>query len=256
MPTRNKIFVDTFVFEDFALPVFDASHSIKGPGPIYPGISHSISANKGVERVCLRDDLPLPSQHNKPKHNPVPRRADRNIRRLLTSIGFGLFSFFLLSLACDSQAQDYLVGVRGGTSFENDAGDFQQVDVYAGRYLPWLWGYENGLNFKPRVEASAGWLHSEGESGFVGSLGPLVELRIKKFPITVEGGVSLTALSRSSFPERNLGGWFEFTDHVGINWHITKQFTIGWRYQHMSNAGIYNHNPGLNLQMLSASYSF
>ena len=256
MPTRNKIFVDTFVFEDFALPVFDASHSIKGPGPIYPGIPHSISANKGVERVCLRDDLPLPSQHNKPKHNPVPRRADRNIRRLLTSIGFGLFSFFLLSLAYNSQAQDYLVGVRGGTSFENDAGDFQQVDVYAGRYLPWLWGYENGLNFKPRVEASAGWLHSEGESGFVGSLGPLVELRIKKFPITVEGGVSLTALSRSSFPERNLGGWFEFTDHVGINWHITKQLTIGWRYQHMSNAGIYNHNPGLNLQMLSASYSF
>ena len=57
-------------------------------------------------------------------------------------------------------------------------------------------------------------------------------------------------------PDSDLGGWFEFTDHVGLNWHITKQFTVGWRYQHMSNAGIYARNPGLNLQMLSVSYSF
>jgi hypothetical protein len=41
-----------------------------------------------------------------------------------------------------------------------------------------------------------------------------------------------------------------------LDWHITKDFTVGWRYQHMSNAGIYKHNPGLNLMMLSASYSF
>ena len=38
--------------------------------------------------------------------------------------------------------------------------------------------------------------------------------------------------------------------------HITKHFTLGWRFQHMSNAGIYKANPGLNQQMLSTSYSF
>jgi Lipid A 3-O-deacylase (PagL) len=255
-PGRNKIAVDIFAFEDFGLPVFDASYSIKGQGPAYPGIFHPISANKGAESACLSGGLPLSPQLNKSKHKPVPLPADRNIRRLLTGIGFGLFSFFVLAQACRGEAQDYLVGVRGGATFEGDAGDFQQVDVYAGRYLPWLWGFQNGLNFKPRVEASAGWLHSEGDSGFVGTLGPVIELRIRKFPVTLEGGVSLTALSRSDFPQRNLGGWFEFTDHVGINWHITKQLTIGWRYQHMSNAGIYQRNPGLNQQMLSASYSF
>ena len=216
----------------------------------------SISANKGAESASLRDDLPLLPQHNKPLHKPAPPQADRNIQRLLTGIGFGLFSLFLVLFACPTQAQDYVVGVRGGSSFESDAGNFQQVDVFAGRYLPWLWGSTNGVNFKPQVQASAGWLHNNGDSGFVGTLGPDVELRIRKFPITLEGGASLSALSQSDFPERNLGGWFEFTDHIGFNWHINNQFTVGWRFQHMSNAGIYKCNPGLNLQMLSFSYSF
>jgi lipid A 3-O-deacylase len=79
---------------------------------------------------------------------------------------------------------------------------------------------------------------------------------VGKLPVTLEGGISLTALSRFEFPDRDLGGWFEFTDHAGLNWHINKQFTVGWRYQHMSNAGFYKRNPGLNLQMLSASYTF
>jgi len=238
------------------LPIFEANQSIKRQRPIYPGFSHSISANQGAGSVRLYGGLPLSPQLNKPEPKPVPLRADYNIQRLLTGIGFGLFSFFLFLSACRGETQDYLVGVRGGASFEGDAGNFQQVDVYAGRYLPWLWGFQNGLNFKPRVEASAGWLHSEGDNGFVGTAGPVIELRIKKFPVTLEGGVSLTALSRSSFPERNLGGWFEFTDHACINWHVTDQFTVGWRFQHMSNAGIYQKNPGLNLMMLSANYSF
>lgn len=169
----------------------------------------------------------------------------------------GFAGFILLNLsAIRTQAQNYLAGVRSGTTFEKDAGNFQEVDVFAARYLPWTWGIGDGWNLKPRLEASAGWLHDEGQEGFVGTTGPVLELRQGKFPVTLEGGVSLSALSRSDFPDRDLGGSFEFTDHVGVNWHLTKQLTAGWRYQHMSNAGIYKRNPGLNLQMLSVSYGF
>jgi Lipid A 3-O-deacylase (PagL) len=154
------------------------------------------------------------------------------------------------------RAQDYLVGVRGGTSFLSNAGYFREADVFAGRNLPWQWGLGFGLSLKPRVEASAGWLSGGSEDGFVGTLGPVVELREGKFPVTLEGGISPTLLSRYNFSERDLGGRFEFTDHIGLDWHITKCLAVGWRYQHMSNAGIYRRNPGLNLQMLSASYSF
>jgi opacity protein-like surface antigen len=163
---------------------------------------------------------------------------------------------FMLSLMCHGEAQNYMVGVRGGGSFENDAGDFQQAEVFGGAYLPWQWGSSDGFNLKPRVEGSAGDLNNRGEDGFVGTLGPVVELREGKFPVSVEGGVSPTGLSRYYFKDRDLGGWFEFTDHAGLDWHVTKNFTLGWRFQHISNAGIYHRNPGLNQQMLSASYSF
>jgi len=236
--------VDGFAFEDFALPVFAA------------GILHPISANRGAESVSKRHGLPLRPSTQQAEAQARSSMGRSKVQRLLTGIGFGLFSFFLLAFACRSQAQDYLVGVRGGSSFEGDAGDFQQMDVYAGRYLPWLWGSTNGLYCKPRWEASAGWLHDEGKEGVVVTTGPVIELRVKKFPVTLEGGVYLSALSRYQFPDRDLGGWYEFTDHVGINWHITKEFTVGWRFQHMSNAGIYGKNPGLNLQMLSAAWSF
>jgi hypothetical protein len=167
-----------------------------------------------------------------------------------------IHALVLFSAVCRIQAQDYLAGVRGGTTFQNEAGDFQQVDVFAAKYLPWLWGFRDGLNLKPLWEASAGWLDNNGSEGFVGTTGPELELRVKEFPVTLEAGASLAAMSRYQFPDRNLGGWFEFTDHFGLNWHITKQFTFGWRYQHTSNAGIYARNPGLNLQMLSVSFRF
>lgn len=167
-----------------------------------------------------------------------------------------IWLLILFSPACQIKAQNYLVGVRGGTSFESDAGEIQQADLFAAKYLPWIWGSGNRLTIKPRWEASVGFLHDNGQQGFVGTSGPILELRAGKFPVTLEGGVSLTALSRYEFPDRDLGGWFQFTDHVGLNWHITKQFTVGWRYQHTSNAGICRRNPGLNLQMLSASYAF
>lgn len=163
---------------------------------------------------------------------------------------------FVLSLAHPSEAQNYLLGMRAGSSFEKDAGDFQQVEVFGGTYLPWLWGSKTNFNVKPRIEGSAGCLDDRGEAGFIGTLGPVFELRKGKFPVSLEAGVSLTALSRYNFEDRDLGGRFQFTDHAGLNFHITKKVTLGWRFQHMSNAHIYHSNPGLNQQMLSASFSF
>jgi hypothetical protein len=162
----------------------------------------------------------------------------------------------LFSMAAHLPAQDYLIGVRGGSSFQSNAGYFRQADVFADRNLPWQWDTYFGLSLKPRVEGSLGWLSGGTQDGFVGTLGPVVELRQGKFPLTLDGGASPTILSRYNFSEKDIGGRFEFTDHVGLDWHFEKWFTVGWQYQHMSNAGIYKHNPGLNLQVLSASYSF
>jgi hypothetical protein len=167
-----------------------------------------------------------------------------------------VLSVLMFSIGHYAGAQDYLVGVRGGASFESDAGYFRQAEVFAGRNLPWRWHPFLGLDLKPRVEASAGCLSGGQQDGFVGTLGPVIEVQEGKFPVVLAGGASPTVLSRYNFSERDLGGRFEFTDHIGLDWHVTKCFTVGWRFQHLSNASIYKHNPGLNLQMLSTSYSF
>ncbi|HEV2329482.1 MAG TPA: acyloxyacyl hydrolase [Verrucomicrobiae bacterium] len=178
-----------------------------------------------------------------------------SIKYLGKTVSFAVV-IVLFSLKTFAQAQSFLVGARGGTTFERNAGDIQEGDLFAAKFLPWTWGHIDGWNLKPRWEASVGCLHDEGKKAFVGTTGPVFELRARNFPVTLEGGVSLTAMSRYEFPNKDLGGWFQFTDHIGLNWHITKEFALGWRYQHTSNAGIYRRNPGLNLQMLSASYAF
>jgi hypothetical protein len=169
---------------------------------------------------------------------------------------FFAITCFLCLPALPGEAQNYLVGVRGGASLDEHTGYFRQTDVFVDRYLPWEWNSYFGLSFKPRVEASLGWLSGGSKDGVVGTVGPVIELREGKFPVTLEGGVSFSGLSRYDFEEKDLGGTFEFTDHIGVNWHVTKCFTLGCRFQHMSNAGIYKHNPGLNLEMLSASFRF
>ena len=68
------------------------------------------------------------------------------------------------------RAQDYLFGLRAGSSFEKDAGEFQQAEIFGGFYLPWLWGSRTRFNLKPRVEGSAGFLDDPGEGGFIGTL--------------------------------------------------------------------------------------
>jgi len=105
------------------------------------------------------------------------------------------------------------VGIRGGTSFEKETGYFRQVDAFAGINLPWRRNSYSGLYFKPRLEASAGWISGGGGDGFIGTLGPVIELHKGKFPVTLDFGASPTILSRYDFKQRDLGGWFQFSDH-------------------------------------------
>lgn len=166
-------------------------------------------------------------------------------------------SLLLFLMAVRSDAQEYLAGVRGGYSFLDTSHFFVQTEAFAGANLPWDWNLlGSGFWLKPRVEISAGVLNNQDQEAFIGTAGPVLELRKGKFPVTLVGGVSPTFLSRHRFPSRDLGGRFEFTDHIGLDWYVTQSVTLGWQYHHMSNAGIYQKNPGLNLQMLSVSYRF
>ena len=107
-----------------------------------------------------------------------------------------------------------------------------------------------------RLDASAGWLGRDRFDAAVATLGPTLVLRYKELPLSMEGGVSLTGLSRDVFGTKDLGSLFQFTSHIGFNVDISSGIRLGYRFQHMSNAGLAKPNPGLNMHMLGVSFLF
>jgi len=133
---------------------------------------------------------------------------------------------------------------------------FQQEEAFADFDLPWQWNFYSDWRLQPRIDVSAGCLSGQDQSAFVGSAGPLLELRRRNFPLALEAGASPTLITRDQFEETNFGDRFEFTSHIALTWYITDHVAVGCRFQHMSNAGMATPNPGLNVGMLEFSYHF
>ncbi len=154
-------------------------------------------------------------------------------------------------------AQDFLtLGARGGISFNVPAHRFDQIEGFADFDLPWHWDFFSNWRLQPRADLSAGWLNNQHSSAFIGTAGPLLEVRPGKFPLALEAGTSPTVLSRYRFGGTDFGQRFQFTTHVGLVWYLTDRVSVGCRFQHMSNAGLASPNPGLNLEMRELSYHF
>ena len=165
----------------------------------------------------------------------------------------------LLLLSATARAQQFGVeslGVRGGASLTDSRDNFHQVNLFLNCNLPWGWDLGRRWHLQTRLDFSGGWLGDAGLNAAIGSIGPSVLFAREGFPFSFEGGSSPTGITRHEFPDSNLGGPFQFTSHVGVNWEMTRHFRLGYRFQHMSNADIYTPNPGLNLHMLGLSYRF
>ncbi|HWW00564.1 MAG TPA: acyloxyacyl hydrolase [Candidatus Acidoferrum sp.] len=172
----------------------------------------------------------------------------------------GLFTLCLLAATgFAGRAQDFSLesaGVRGGASFTSATRNFHQAEAFVNCNLPWDWNVDSRWRLKSRLDLSAGWLADPGGDAAVVTLGPTLALARNHFPLSFEGGVSPTLLSRSDFGTKDFGLLFQFTSHVGLNAELGRRVRIGYRFQHMSNSGLGNPNPGLNLHFLAVSYKF
>jgi hypothetical protein len=148
------------------------------------------------------------------------------------------------------------VGFRGGLSTTDGNEDFEQYEVFATHGLPWIWELTPGWSVSTRVQLSAGALRGGGETGFIGSVGPTIALSMLEGLIFLDGGISAAVLSEHKFGQENFGGPIQFVSHVGISFKLGKNLGVGYRFQHMSNASIYNRNPGLELHVLEVGYFF
>ena len=75
----------------------------------------------------------------------------------------------------------------------------------------------------------------------------------------LEAGVGFHLLSHTSVsPQRRFSTAFQFGDHLGLGLRFGPRhaFDLGYRYQHLSNAGIKRPNQGLNFHQVRFQYHF
>jgi len=163
-------------------------------------------------------------------------------------------------LAIAAGAQEYIpesVGARGGFSIGGQrAAAFMQAEAFADWKLPLTTESDSGWFLQTKVSLSVGWLGANGVNGVVGTLGPALTFGQRRFPLSLEGGISPTLISRYEFGTVNLGQELQFTTYLGLNLDLTRHWRLGYRFQHMSNADLAPSNPGLNMNMFSLSYAF
>jgi len=167
---------------------------------------------------------------------------------------------FLLAAACVAgRAEDFgleSVGVRGGGSFTSAAHNFHEAEGFLNWNLPLEADLDSRWWLQMQLQTSVGWLGDPGGNAFLWSAGPGLLLGRDRFPLIFDVGISPTVLSRYAFQTKDFGSLFQFTTHAGFNFNLGAHACIGYRFQHMSNAGFVHPNPGLNLHFLAVSYRF
>jgi hypothetical protein len=184
----------------------------------------------------------------------LPEKA---CRRLCPTKGVLLFLF--MSAAANGLGEGFSfdsAGTRFGMGSNRSSRNFYEAEAFTDVNLPGGWDLGQDMRLDTRLDLGVGWLAERSSHTAVGEVGPLLVLRHKQFPLSVALGSNATGLGRSDFETKNLGISFQFTTYIGLNWDITRFFRMGYRYQHMSNAGLDGSNPGLNMHMVSFGYLF
>ena len=148
------------------------------------------------------------------------------------------------------------IGLRGGVNDNRNDENFEQYEGFTTWNLPWSWQWDSGWALGTYLEANAGVLTADGESAFVGSVGPGLYISGLKEMVEISMGINPTVISKHKFGDENLGGPIQFTSHIGLNFIFNHHYSIGYRLQHMSNGVLYEHNPGLNMHMIEMGYRF
>ena len=153
-----------------------------------------------------------------------------------------------------ARADDWAFGVRAGHDIDQVRLDL--VEIFVARRLPWTYRFASGAEARTSAELAAGTLRAAGTRGYLGRLGGTLAYHTPGGRWVFEVGTSIAGLSESRFGDYDLGGQVQFVSHLGLRLHLGEAFALGYRVQHLSNAGLDTPNPGLDSQALELRYRF
>lgn len=192
-------------------------------------------------------------------HPPPPcRRAwQQRVRR---TVAAGLLAL-PLCLGATARAAP---AVQIGYGFDNN-NDVQKAEVAMLWDSGFAWGNPQGWQVDLQWEINvARWRSSsDNQPNDLWEFGASPVVRIAWWRHTWVPFIELSVgprllTSTHTSAEHNIATAFQFSDYAGIGLTVGKdrRFTAGYRFQHLSNAGIKQPNPGTNFSMGYVRYRF
>ena len=148
------------------------------------------------------------------------------------------------------------IGVRIGISGPDKGERFHEAEFFILHDLPWQWQWPPGWLLSTRLDMAVGLLSGADKTAVIGSFSPgLVLSRVgSRLSILANAGIAL--VSEDDFGDQAIGSPFQFVLYAGVSYHLGHGIRLSYRYRHLSNAGLFHPNPGLEMHFLGLSYHF
>ena len=145
-------------------------------------------------------------------------------------------------------------GLQAGVDMSDSLENFEQYEVALSYRLPWAWDLSPERQVGSRINVNIGTLKGAGESCLVASAGPALFMQQGDFEFFA--GISAARIGEHKFGRENFGSLFHFISHAGLSYRLSRDISLAYQVQHMSNSGIDEQNPGLNMHMFGINYHF
>ena len=150
------------------------------------------------------------------------------------------------------------LGAAYGREFWENT-DIEQYEIFFREPLSFEREFESGFRLLSAVEIGAALIReAESDKDEAGRFSAMPQLILSPHPnVNLFAGLGVGFMvGNTEFTEHDLGGSFLLNAKIGIQFLLGQHFNIGYFYYHQSNADIYDHNQGLNMNNVLLSYSF
>lgn len=167
-------------------------------------------------------------------------------------IKINIVIIYLLLITTGIFAQQKEFGIRGGINqSRKEFTELRFYEIYMLTDFPInLIKEDSSSPLKISLETSAGLLQDDITNSAIFSSGPVFLLNTLQKNISLSGGISPSLMTKHKFKNLDLGGSFNFVSHIELMFSPIDKISLGYRFEHISNAGIYKNNPGVNMHFL------
>ncbi|MEJ2183077.1 MAG: acyloxyacyl hydrolase [Nitrospirota bacterium] len=175
--------------------------------------------------------------------------------RLKAPLFLAVLAMVLLGAAPPGRArEDWRVSLSawGGlpANITDNASHFSQYELFGAVRLPWSFDLPWRMRLDPALTLDVAALTDQRKVEYLPSAGFGFFVFKEGWPLALEAGYRVAYLTDEKFEEKDFGGPVQFLGHIGFDVFLFGRAGIGYRFEHMSNASIYEINPSLNLHMV------